>query len=158
MIFVMDRVSSNVFKFFFFSFFGDEVVTHGLTLRYVEYKNQLITSNIFGDIQPCVEGEEPPQYPQTVPSHCQRLQPTSFPSVHLFRLILMRYFQLSVEEFEQSYNPNNAELIILDRCMSDDLDKEYFRLRKSSRRALNLQGDVSTERPVFLRRDRFEFV
>ena len=70
----------------------------------------------------------------------------------------MRYFQLSVEEFEQSYNPNNAELIILDRCMSDDLDKEYFRLRKSSRRALNLQGDVSTERPVFLRRDRFEFV
>jgi hypothetical protein len=72
----------------------------------------------------------------------------------------MRYFQLSVEEFEQSYNPRNAELIILDRYISEGLGagKEFYRLRKSSRDALNLKGDVSTEHPVFLRRDRFEFL
>ena len=73
------------------------------------------------------------------------------------RLILMRYFQLTVEEFEKSHNSNNAKLLILDRCMSEDHSgRQFFRLEEASRDVLNLKGDVSNEKPVFLR-DRYDF-
>jgi broad specificity phosphatase PhoE len=73
------------------------------------------------------------------------------------RLFLMRYFQLTVEEFEQSHNPNNSKLLILDRCMSEDHSgRQFFRLEEASRDLLNLKGDVSNEKPVFLR-DRYDF-
>lgn len=29
------------------------------------------------------------------------------------RLLLMRYFQLSVEDFERSFNPQNAKLVVM---------------------------------------------
>jgi broad specificity phosphatase PhoE len=31
------------------------------------------------------------------------------------RLLLMRYFQLSVEEFEHSFNPQNAKIVVMER-------------------------------------------
>jgi broad specificity phosphatase PhoE len=67
------------------------------------------------------------------------------------RLFLMRYFQLTVAEFEESLNPPNAQLIIMDRCRSDEHGWEYYRLDASSAASLNLTGDVSTENPVYLR-------
>ena len=73
------------------------------------------------------------------------------------RLLLMRYFQLTVDEFEQSYNPQNGRLVVMDRCISQDYAPglEFFRLEESSRDALNLKGDVSNEKPVFIR-DRYD--
>jgi hypothetical protein len=73
------------------------------------------------------------------------------------RLFLMRCFQLTVEEFEQSHNPNNSKPLMLDRCMSEDHSgRQLFRLEEASRDLLNLKGDVSNKKPVFLR-DRHDF-
>jgi hypothetical protein len=103
------------------------------------------------------------------------------------RLLLMRYFQLSVEEFEHSFNPQNAKIVIMDRieppppdidgdgdddesppssgddyetaaeaaCSSLDTPaaKPFFRLDEEAKEALNLKGDVSSEKPVFFRGD-----
>jgi broad specificity phosphatase PhoE len=66
------------------------------------------------------------------------------------RLFLMRYFQLTVPEFEESLNPPNAKLIIMDRFRSEN-HGEYYRLDASCAELLNLKGDVSTENPVYLR-------
>ena len=68
------------------------------------------------------------------------------------RLFLMRYFQLTVPEFEDSFNAPNAELIIMDRFRSAK-HGEYYRLDASCAALLNLKGDVSTENPVY-RRER----
>jgi broad specificity phosphatase PhoE len=67
------------------------------------------------------------------------------------RLFLMRYFQLTVPEFEESLNPPNAQLIVMDRFRSDQHGWEYYRLDTSCAAVLNLKGDVSTEDPVYLR-------
>jgi hypothetical protein len=81
------------------------------------------------------------------------------------RLLLMRYFQLSVEEFEQSYNSQNARLVIMDRfVVSDESEtgrlnsnrnvddqREFYRLHEEAKEALNLKGDVSNEKPVYWR-------
>ena len=85
----------------------------------------------------------------------------------------MRYFQLTVEEFEESYNAENAKLYIMNRTIqidehdqdstldSDDgnddsyEEREFFRLDDESRDALNLKGDISNEKPVF-RRDGYD--
>lgn len=87
------------------------------------------------------------------------------------RLIIMRYFQLTVEEFEESYNAENAKLYIMNRTVVEgDKDnfegdigadcntmvREFFRLDDQSRDALNLKGDVSNEKPIF-RREGYEF-
>ena len=87
------------------------------------------------------------------------------------RLLLMRYFQLSVEEFEHSFNPQNSKIVIMDRiepqpdfdgddddyAASSSLDtpaaKPFFRLDEEAKEALNLTGDVSSEKPVFFRGD-----
>jgi bisphosphoglycerate-dependent phosphoglycerate mutase len=88
------------------------------------------------------------------------------------RLLLMRYFQLSVEEFEESYNPQNAKLVVLDRIdpVSDESStetgeqsiigkkKSFFRLQDEAKDALNLKGDVSSEKPVFFRGDAMDQV
>lgn len=68
------------------------------------------------------------------------------------RLILMRYFQLSVEEFENSYNSQNARLVVMDR-MVDSAGREYYRLHETAKEALNFMGDVSNEKPVYWRHD-----
>jgi broad specificity phosphatase PhoE len=71
------------------------------------------------------------------------------------RLILMRYFQLTVEEFEESHNAENAKLYIMNRAKSDGDDfasgREFLRLEDASRDALNFKGDLSNEKPVFER-------
>ena len=104
------------------------------------------------------------------------------------RLFLMRYFQLSVEEFEESHNAQNGKLVVLDRIdpphdqeattnhqdgddksststststsvnMSLAKRKSFFRLQEEARDALNLKGDVSSERPVFFRGDAMDQV
>lgn len=74
------------------------------------------------------------------------------------RLLLMRYFQLSVEEFEQSWNPQNARLVVMDRIDHPGTDgaakgRSFFRLNEEAKEALNLKGDVSNEKPIFFRGD-----
>jgi len=82
------------------------------------------------------------------------------------RLLLMRYFQLSVEDFEKSFNPQNAKLVVMDRIEPSEepegvlahagTRKPFFRLAKEATEALNLQGDVSSEKPVFFRGDALD--
>eukprot|EP00934_Nitzschia_sp_Nitz4_P009086 Nitzschia sp. Nitz4//scaffold359_size15291//10770//11950//NITZ4_008886-RA/size15291-snap-gene-0.13-mRNA-1//-1//CDS//3329549027//9076//frame0 len=72
------------------------------------------------------------------------------------RLLLMRYFQLSVEEFEHSFNAQNAKLVVLDRIESKNPDgtstgRWFFRLDDAAKEALNLKGDISNEKPFFFR-------
>jgi len=66
------------------------------------------------------------------------------------RLFLMRYFQLSVQEFEQSFNSQNAKLVVMDRIMHPTNGKEYFRLDDTAKEALNLKGEVSRANPYDL--------
>ena len=65
------------------------------------------------------------------------------------RLFVMRYFQLSVEEFEETKNPFNCHLIVMDRRHNGHY--YYYQLNDESKHILNLQGDISTEKPVFWR-------
>ena len=67
------------------------------------------------------------------------------------RLLLMRFFQLTVEEFENSYNSQNAKLVVMDRCIDEENGREYYRLHEEAKEALNLKGDVSNQRPVYWR-------
>jgi broad specificity phosphatase PhoE len=81
------------------------------------------------------------------------------------RLLLMRYFQLTVEEFENSYNSQNAKLVIMERQVllhnnnsnnnkggrGQGGQREFYRLTEEAKQALNLKGDVSNERPVYWR-------
>jgi len=87
------------------------------------------------------------------------------------RLLLMRYFQLSVEEFESSYNSQNAKLVVMDRLVYDDNDahndpgnkkyycdftdthqyREYYKLDETAKDALNLLGDISNKKPSYRR-------
>jgi hypothetical protein len=67
------------------------------------------------------------------------------------RLLLMRYFQLTVDEFENSYNSQNAKLVIMDRFVDPKNGREFYRLHEQAKQALNLQGDVSNEKPVYWR-------
>jgi hypothetical protein len=88
------------------------------------------------------------------------------------RLLLMRYFQLSVEEFEQSYNSQNAKLVVMERIVIPAAESEsskegehnndgggqqepqvFFRLQEVAKEALNLKGDVSNAKPVYWRGD-----
>lgn len=39
------------------------------------------------------------------------------------RLFLMRWFRLTVQEFETSCNPENGCIIVMDRCTDEDLEK-----------------------------------
>ncbi|VEU43333.1 unnamed protein product [Pseudo-nitzschia multistriata] len=87
------------------------------------------------------------------------------------RLLLMRYFQLTVEEFESSYNSQNAKLVVMNRFVYDDSDadtdpgnrkyycsitdthqfREYYKLDEVSKEALNLLGDISNKKPSYWR-------
>lgn len=87
------------------------------------------------------------------------------------RLLLMRYFQLTVEEFENSYNSQNAKLVVMNRFVYDDLDaeddpgnrkyyctfsdthqyREYYTLDDTAKEALNLLGEVSSKRSKYKR-------
>jgi len=87
------------------------------------------------------------------------------------RLLLMRYFRLSVEEFESSYNSQNAKLVVMNRCLYNDNDAhndpgnkmyhcdftdayqyyEYYKLNETAKDALNLLGDISNKKPSYRR-------
>jgi hypothetical protein len=87
------------------------------------------------------------------------------------RLLLMRYFQLSVEEFESSYNSQNAKLVVMNRLVYNDKDAykdpgnkkyyceitnshqyhEYYKLDEAAKEALNLLGDISNKKPSYRR-------
>lgn len=87
------------------------------------------------------------------------------------RLLLMRYFMLTVEEFENSYNSQNAKLVVMDRFVYDDDDAhadpgnrkyycevsetyqlgEYYKLNDTAKETLNLLGDISNKKPVYKR-------
>mmetsp|Transcript_9273 Transcript_9273/g.27623 ORF Transcript_9273/g.27623 Transcript_9273/m.27623 type:complete len:220 (-) Transcript_9273:539-1198(-) len=87
------------------------------------------------------------------------------------RLLLMRYFQLTVEEFESSYNSQNAKLVVMNRFVYSDDDahtdpgnrkyycsitdshqfREYYKLDETAKEALNLLGDISNKRPSYRR-------
>ncbi|MGK3736305.1 MAG: hypothetical protein ACI90V_003147 [Bacillariaceae sp.] len=93
------------------------------------------------------------------------------------RLLLMRYFQLTVEEFENSYNSQNAKLVVMNRFVYDDYDadddpgnrkyyctysdthqyREYYKLDDTAKEALNLLGEVSSKRPVSYKRGASRF-
>jgi len=83
------------------------------------------------------------------------------------RLLLMRYFQLTVEEFENSYNSQNAKLVVMNRFVYDDDDahddpgnrkyycthsetyqyREYYKLDGHAKEALNLlKADMTRAR------------
>lgn len=57
---------------------------------------------------------------------------------------------IRVDEFENSYNSQNAKLVIMDRVIQED-NFEFFRLDDTSTEALNLKGEVSSEKPVYWR-------
>lgn len=65
------------------------------------------------------------------------------------RLLLMRYFQLSVDEFEATHNPPNAALVVMDRRTDPVTGRGYFQLDAASQRMLNLKREVSTQYPVW---------
>jgi len=64
------------------------------------------------------------------------------------RLFLMRWFQFSVQEFEQSKNPDNASLIVMDRkCVGP---YKWYELDPNHREALNLPETCGKPRNVRL--------
>merc|ERR1712157_570564 len=85
------------------------------------------------------------------------------------QLLLMRYFQLSVEELESSYNSQNAKLVVMNRCVYNDNDAhndpgnkkyyctfsdtyqyyEFYKLNETAKDALNLFGDISNKKPSY---------
>ena len=54
------------------------------------------------------------------------------------RLFLMRYFHLSVGQFEQSFNPGNAELVVMERRANADTGEEWYVLNDECAAALNM--------------------
>ena len=54
------------------------------------------------------------------------------------RLFLMRWFQYSVTEFEDSFNPNNGAVVVLERKTNAKTGLQWYELTKESRKSLNL--------------------
>ena len=52
------------------------------------------------------------------------------------RLFLMRWFQLSVEEFEEMMNPGNAELVVMER-EADESGAQHYELSRHAARSIN---------------------
>merc|ERR1711879_502385 len=52
------------------------------------------------------------------------------------RLFLMRWFHYTVREFEDSENPRNATLVVMER-QCNDKDEEWYTLADEARLALN---------------------
>jgi len=64
------------------------------------------------------------------------------------RLFLMRWFQFSVEEFEESENPDNAQLVVMQkRCHGGH---RWYELDEEHREALNLPKWCTKPRNVIL--------
>ena len=52
--------------------------------------------------------------------------------------ITHRYFHLSVEQFEQSFNPGNAELIVMERRENTDTGEQWYVLNEECAKSLNM--------------------
>ena len=63
------------------------------------------------------------------------------------RLILMRWFQYSVHEFEESRNPDNGAIVILKRHIDDDTGRIWYELKDNAREKLHF--------PAFYDQSRF---
>jgi len=63
------------------------------------------------------------------------------------RLILMRWFQYSVHEFEESRNPDNGAIVILKRHIDDDTGRAWYELKDKAREKLHF--------PAFYDQSRF---
>lgn len=61
------------------------------------------------------------------------------------RLFLMRWFQFSVEEFEQSANPDNAQLVVLKKRCRDEY--RWYEMEEEHRLSLNLPEKCSKSGP-----------
>jgi hypothetical protein len=71
------------------------------------------------------------------------------------RLLLMRYFQLRVTQFESSLNPSNASLVVMERHHDDITGEQWYELDAASQAALNIHN-ATTEQPFWLREDGLE--
>jgi len=58
------------------------------------------------------------------------------------RLFLMRWFQFSVEEFEETINPDNAQLVVLNKKCMDEY--RWYELEEEHRKKLNLPEKCSS--------------
>merc|ERR1712216_189200 len=58
------------------------------------------------------------------------------------RLFIMRWFQYTVEEFEQTKNPANASMIVMERQEDSD-GRQYFELTEESRAAISMPKSLS---------------
>lgn len=68
------------------------------------------------------------------------------------RLFIMRYFQLTVEEFEMTWNPPNGKFVIMERFHSEEYGWEYYKLTRESAAVLNLERkNCSSEDPTLYR-------
>ena len=54
------------------------------------------------------------------------------------RLILMRWFQYSVHEFEESRNPDNGDVVILKRHIDNQTGRSWYELKDYAREKLHL--------------------
>ena len=69
------------------------------------------------------------------------------------RLFLMRWFHMSVDEFEKSVNPHNAQLIVMERCIAEGTDDAYFRLTQETVDSCNLPDHLAGTRIRFDHKD-----
>jgi len=67
------------------------------------------------------------------------------------RLFLMRWFQFSVHDFEESYNPDNCQLITMTK-MKDSFGHAWMELEEEDRVSLCLPGSCGVPRNVHLHR------
>ncbi|KAL7486731.1 hypothetical protein ACHAW6_012331 [Cyclotella cf. meneghiniana] len=67
------------------------------------------------------------------------------------RLFLMRWFQFSVHDFEESYNPDNCQLITMTK-MKDSCGHAWMELEEKDRVSLCLPGSCGVPRNVHLHR------
>ena len=67
------------------------------------------------------------------------------------RLFLMRWFQWSVHDFELSRNPDNCELIIMNK-IKDDSDHAWMELEEKNRISLDLPESCEVPRNVHVHR------
>ena len=54
------------------------------------------------------------------------------------RLLLMRWFQYTVREFEESHNPENGSVVVLERHTNQDTGLQWYELADDARRKLYL--------------------
>ena len=62
------------------------------------------------------------------------------------RLFLMRWFQFTVDEFEQSFNPENGKVIVLERHTNPESGLQWYELKASALEHLRLPSYTAQKR------------